>query len=559
MVRILGSTGTRRRRTWLALGTAAALTFLAIPATSFANLAGSTFEGNDGNLVHTGANTDWDNVAGLNTGTDNLTGPTDNSFGQGTKEDNADVTVVTGSIPPNKSDLTRFYEASETVSGSTFLYLAWERTNVLGSANMDFEINQASTPNLGSPGKHTIVRTAGDLLVTYDFTNGGTKPTLGLNTWLTSATNPVVPGFLNANVCLSSNSFPCWGDHIALNATNSEGAINTVAVTDPHTGNTLAVNTFGEAAINLTGSGVFPPGVCKGFGSAFLKSRASASFGAEVKDFVAPVPVNISNCGRVIIRKVTVPSPDTIDSFAYTTTGGLSPSTFNLKDGEFKDYGGSVAVGSYSVTETDPGPNFKLTSLDCSASSLTNGSTIDGTDTTTGTVSFTLKADDVIDCTYTNTRQLGAIKITKTSIKGPTLAGATFTIKDPNGNEVPGSPATTGNDGTVCVDNLPFNTYSVQETAAPAGYEIDDSTAHDVSVTKTSTCGDGNEAMFSAHDTPLTDVVVSATSEAAGGTESTITCTPAIGNSPQGPGESVTVTASGLKPGTYDCTVVIDP
>src|SRR5439155_19070544 len=130
---------------------------------SSANLSGSTFEGGDGNLIaNTAGNTDWANVAGLNAGIDLTSGSTDNSFGQGTKEDDAAVSVVNGSIPPNKSDLTRFYEASEFTNGSNFLYLAWERTNSLGSANMDFEINQATTPGLGTPGAHTINRTAGD-------------------------------------------------------------------------------------------------------------------------------------------------------------------------------------------------------------------------------------------------------------------------------------------------------------------------------------------------------------------------------------------------------------
>ncbi len=108
-------------------------------------LTGSTFAGGDGNLLAsptTFGSTDWQNVAGLNPGFDLLSGTGDNSFGQGTKEDNAAVTTVSGSIPPNKSDLTRFYESSEVGSnGHNFLYLSWERSNVLGSANMDFEIN----------------------------------------------------------------------------------------------------------------------------------------------------------------------------------------------------------------------------------------------------------------------------------------------------------------------------------------------------------------------------------------------------------------------------------
>src|SRR5712692_4038602 len=217
-------------------------------------LTGSTFEGGDGNLaVNTSGNTDWANVAGRNVGSDQPSGRTDNSFGQGTKEDDANVTVVSGSIPPNKSDLSRFYEASEFANNSNFLYLAWERTNVLGSANMDFEINQATTPGLGSPGPHTIVRTAGDLLVTFDFNNGGGRPALGLLTWVTTG---------STSQCFSSNSLPCWGNRLDLTTAGfAEGAVNGVTVTDPippDAPRSLPAQTCGEAAINLTGAGVFP-------------------------------------------------------------------------------------------------------------------------------------------------------------------------------------------------------------------------------------------------------------------------------------------------------------
>jgi hypothetical protein len=353
-----------------------------------ANLTGSSFEGGDGNLtVDTAGNTDWANVAGRTIGIDQPTGPSDNSFGQGTKEDNPAVTVVSGSIPNNKSNLTRFYEASEFVNGQNFLYLAWERANVLGSANMDFEVNQNVTPGLtGSfTGPITINRTAGDLLVTYDFTNGGTKPVLGLNFWVTSG---------SISQCLSSNSLPCWGNHVDLNSGDSEGAINTGTVTDPISGASLPGLTFGETAINLTGAGVFPAGTCEAFGSVFLKSRSSASFTAEVKDFVAPVPVNISNCGTITIHKVTENGDST---FGYTTTGGLTPSTFSLSNGGTQPYT-KVSAGPYSVTESTVPTGWTLKSLVCG--------TVSGTGTSVSIsgakVSITMGAGGTVDCTYTN-------------------------------------------------------------------------------------------------------------------------------------------------------------
>ena len=149
---------------------------LALPNLASANLAGSTFEGDDGNLiVNTAGNTDWSNAPNRVRGDDLPSGGTDNSFGQGTKEDDPNVTVVTGSIPPQKSNLTRFYVGSEFASNSNFLYLAWERSNVLGSANMDFEINKLAQPNLTTTGPKTLNRSPGDLLITFDF-GGSSAP-----------------------------------------------------------------------------------------------------------------------------------------------------------------------------------------------------------------------------------------------------------------------------------------------------------------------------------------------------------------------------------------------
>src|SRR5215211_1888398 len=335
----------RRGGRWWLIGTTvafAAVFAVFFVAASGANLTGSTFEANDGNLgVTTPGNTDWENAPSRVRGDDLASGTNDNSFGQGTKGDDANVTVVTGSIPPQKSDLTRFYVASEFASGSNFLYLAWERSNVLGSANMDFELNQKAQPNLTTTGPKTLVRTAGDILITFDFGGSG-APVLGLLKWVTSGAT---------SQCFSGNSLPCWGKRVNLSAAGfAEGAVNSVTVNDPIANASLPAGTFGEAAVNLTAAGVFPAGTCEALGSAFLKSRASASFPAEVKDFVAPQPVNISNCGKIVINKVTENGDDT---FGYTTTGGLNPATFTLSNGQSRTYSDStqVAAGNYSVTE----------------------------------------------------------------------------------------------------------------------------------------------------------------------------------------------------------------
>jgi Prealbumin-like fold domain len=590
----------RKRRSLLAVVTASAVGLLTWAAVGFADqpggcdfspadngtpgcvgpLTGSTFAGGDGNLLTsptTYGTTDWQNVAGRTTGIDLASGGGDNSFGQGTKEDDANVSVVTGSIPPSKSDLTRFYTASEFANNDNFLYLAWERTNNLGSANMDLEINQKVQPNLTTSGAKTLNRTAGDLLITFDFTNGGGRPTLGLLTWVTSG---------STSQCFSSNALPCWGNQKTLNSTVSEGAVNNLgAVTDPFAPggtNNIGANRFGEAAINLTDAGVFPPGTCEAFGSAFLKSRASASFPAEVKDFIAPVPVNISNCGTINIIKHT--SPRGINqNFSYTSTIkdpligettpsctlDATPSSFTLNDSAGVDPNpitGSlnteqclVLAGSYTVTEGADPSGFEFESLTCTA---TVGSSGSQDVTIPKQANITVVPNGVVTCTYVNRRQLGAIKITKTSSKtGNGLSGATFSITGPNGYS---NSVTSGAGGTVCVDGLAFGSYTVTETGAPTGFVIDDASGHTVTVDSNANCSGspygGESTSFT--DTPTADIQVRFRDGGSGETSGTISC-----NNPTGTTSTAdttdwddTTTVTGIHaPIIVTCTIDIDP
>ena len=55
---------------------------------------------------------------------DLLSGQTDNSFGNGTKTSDVNVTVASGAIPNNKADLGQFYMTSETLAnGDVMMYL----------------------------------------------------------------------------------------------------------------------------------------------------------------------------------------------------------------------------------------------------------------------------------------------------------------------------------------------------------------------------------------------------------------------------------------------------
>ena len=155
-----------------------------------ATLDGSAFEiDTNANLIVNGPNCiDWlaDGTgsafrSGVLAKNDKPTGSEDDSFGQGTAEDNANPTVVSGSIPPNKSDLKAFGVYTE----SKFLELFWSRVqNPSGTTNMDFELNKefcdgtathcATNGTAKGPVYVTPIRTIGDKLITYDLSKGGT-------------------------------------------------------------------------------------------------------------------------------------------------------------------------------------------------------------------------------------------------------------------------------------------------------------------------------------------------------------------------------------------------
>jgi Prealbumin-like fold domain len=527
-----------------------------------ASLAGSNFEiDEDANLkVDDPAppSLDWANVAEIRA-TDVATGQNDDSYKGGVKEDTVCPDETTGSIPNNKSDLLTFhvYEEAGTGGHPGFLNLAWSRvTDPSGTTLMDFEFNQSETDCTVGPNK---VRTAGDLLIEYAIDQGGSRAEISGRFWTGTAWGPVVD-LDDGTAC---GGGPCAVGTIntsPIPAAESDGLIST---------GQLAPRTFGEAQIDLRL--IFDSGECASFGSAMLKSRSSDSFTSQLKDFIAPVGIDLQNCGNVIIRKQTDPDEDPNTTlFGYTksfNTFPASSNTFQLTDDGVKDYGNTVLFGSgYTVTEDVIPANWEFVSLDCSASSAGTSFVVSGT-----TVTFAIDSDtDVLDCTYTNKLNQGAIEITKTRKHAADgsgdqpHAGVTFGV---SGGGLPaGTTVTTDANGVACIDGLAFASYTVTESV-PAGYVSDDA-EQTVTVDNSASCGDdpyGGESL-AFHNTPLTNVTVSVDSQIDGGTASTIVCTDADANESSastGANGDGSLTVNDLLPTdptvTLTCEITVDP
>lgn len=607
------------------------------------SLIGSQFEIDlNANLVLNDdvfGNLDWQVVDDTKKN-DLATGQNDDSYGGGAKEDDLCPTVGTGSIPNNKSDLKTFgvyVEPGSTSSDPGYLHVFWTRVqDPTGTTLMDFEFNQSSA-KCSSSGINPV-RTVGDFLLEYRLDQGGTVATLKLRTWSAAGV---------------------WGPGLDLGTTDAIGSINTTAILNADSDGLgpLSARTFGEASFDL--SLVFSSDKCVSFGSAFVKSRASDSFTSALKDFIAPESVNITNCGKVVIRKETDPKGST-ESFSFThnlkTDPPLTDSTFTLTDGQSKMFTDVLLGTGYTVTESMLPTGFDLASIDCSKSlgvtlttnvtdrkvtfdiddphdsvdctfknrargkivieKITNDGmgTFDFTSTSTEIGSFSLattsagtagKASKTFDglnpgtyavaeteppgwdlvsaicsdgsapgaislsggetvtCTFVNQRERGAIQIAKTRKhaalgSGPhPHSGVSFVIS--GGSLSSPITVTTDANGIACADGLVLSSlvggYTVTEVV-PAGYEPDGAASKPVAVTTKASCPSGDPVTFS--NTPLTNITVTVDSQVPGGTASKITCT---GLAPvlTGADGDGTATLTGVRPGTYTCTIEVDP
>src|SRR5919198_3477999 len=455
----------------LLLGITATVFAVFFVAASSGNLTGSTFESTDGNLVkNTG--TDWCNAVNASNvctstapnlvqGQDKAPGSHDDSFANGTKQDDAVPSVGDGGVP-NKGDLDRFYIANELVGGKNFVYLGFELlpvSNASASVHTGFEFNKNfcdPVTHAGCSGNNvTPTRSAGDVLVVYDLEGGG-NPSLSFRRWV-----------LSGPCEISQDTAPCWGPKQSLNSTVADGSLDNGAsgVTDPinpGAPRTIGQFRFGEAAINLTDANILTG--CAALGSVYTVSRSSGDSGtATMKDFIAPQKVNINNCGNIIVRKVTDPSPDPTDtSFSFTAGGGLSPTSFSLKNGGTQTFSGINPGNGYTLAETVPS-GWDLDSATCD-----DGSPVSNIDVSAG---------ETVTCTFTN-KARGTIKVKKiTDPSSDTTTSFSFT----GGGGLSPSSFSLKNGDTQTFSNLaPGNGYSVAENT-PSGWDLTSSTCDDAS------------------------------------------------------------------------------
>ena len=230
----------------------------------------------------------------------------DDSYSGGAKEDDRCPGTTTGSIPNNKSDLLTFGGTSSRRRAARVPELVLDaRAGASGTTLMDFELNQSSTDcgNGVNP-----VRTAGDLLIEYRIEQGGAAANIRSALDRTRRGEPASD--------LHRPRAAQRGRHDQHDA-DPGGRVR-------RAGPALGPRTFGEAQLDL--DFIFDEGRVRVLRQRVPEEPRLRQLHSQLKDFIAPVPANITNCGTVIIRKQTDPDEDpTTTDFGYTKSFPTDP------------------------------------------------------------------------------------------------------------------------------------------------------------------------------------------------------------------------------------------
>ena len=223
-----------------------------------------------------------------------------------------------------------------------FLYGNFQRFTTNGDVHLDYEFNKSST-TLSSGCTSLGKRSQGDVLITFDTSNGGASIFVSAFKWVCSTTTA------QGVVCPGGGSF-----QIAANLVSGSTFDGTANISPAGSDPGVQAGAFGEAGLDLTHTiGAFS---CGEFGNAYMKTRSAgtsdiANGQAEVKDFTQPVPFNPGLCPHSGLTKAQ--ADETTQNAANHTTEATEGGTQDNTDDAALTYTADTAASPLAVNPGD--------------------------------------------------------------------------------------------------------------------------------------------------------------------------------------------------------------
>lgn len=281
-------------------------------------------------------------------------GSNDDVFTNGSKFNDyvSDLKWFTNSAPDKNDIDNALYHVSRDGGNNQWIFISGDRQSTNGTSYIDFELLQgtvvqnndgtftgnplASKPNGGG-------RTENDIIISMEYTNGGTKPNVYIYQWMLSGTKwsyqLVTLNELGAN---------------AFAETNRGGTESNVPYL-PFGSDTYQQYAFVEAAVNVTYllNQVLGGASCSGLKikTLWVKTKASAAPTAALKDFITPIPVDF-DFGSTEITGIGPFCADdtTAHLLSATPSGGVFSGDGVSGSGPYYFTASSAGAGSHTIS-----------------------------------------------------------------------------------------------------------------------------------------------------------------------------------------------------------------
>ena len=293
---------------------------------------------------------------------DLISSTSDDGFGGGAKETDTRTWSYTDHKPTPKDDVRDAMAFAKFVGNSAYFYAGATRIVNNGDTVMDFELNRLPFKTY-SDGISKPNRSVGDVLISLEFSNGGSDPVITV--YKVTAVKDYPTG-----------QDTTYGTDVAT-AAAVHSATNFGDLPDEGLGYAIPALEFAETSIDLSALGINTG--CPGLSNGHIRTRSGGDIdSSQLKDNIQPFPIDLNNCGKIRIEKhAGTTGGALLGGATFTVAGDPTPGSnanlLTVTDNGTGDSNPAVGVididpatpGTYTICETVPPTGYNLAVPPC--------------------------------------------------------------------------------------------------------------------------------------------------------------------------------------------------